>query len=597
MADSPLLAEEGVLKLTISSNGQALEDSVQIVSVSVNKSINKVPSASIVVLDGDMPEKDFPVSNKDTFKPGAEIEIQVGYGQKQDTIFKGVVVRHSIKISGDNYARLVIECRDKAVAMTVGRKNTNYVNLKDSDIMQQLIAKTSGLTAKVSATKVSYKELVQYYCSDWDYMLSRAEANGFLVTVDDAKVNVAAPDFSAAAQLKVGYGDDLMEFHAQADALSQLQTVQGTSWDQSTQNIVQSSKANSQQQSSQGNLKGSDLAEVASPATYNLQTCAPMEQTALDEWAKAQQNKAELSRLQGRMKFQGSAKAKPNTVIELQGVGERFSGNVYITAVTHDIADGNWLTEAEFGLSPQWFAERRDLIAPPASGLLPGVEGLHIGVVIKLDEDPDKQYRVQVKVPVLQAETEGIWARLAGFYASDGIGAFFIPEIDDEVILGYINNDPSYPVILGSLYSSKRKPPEEITADNFIKEIVTRSELKISFDDEKKVITIITPEKNKMVFSDEDKSILIQDQNDNKVELSPSGISLDSPKDITISAKGKVSIDAMTEISLTAKTDVNVKGMNINNTADIGFTGKGNATAELSAAGETTVKGAIVMIN
>jgi uncharacterized protein involved in type VI secretion and phage assembly len=216
---------------------------------------------------------------------------------------------------------------------------------------------------------------------------------------------------------------------------------------------------------------------------------------------------------------------------------------------------------------------------------------------MKLDEDPDGQSRVQVSVPILQAQTEGVWARLANCYASNGFGAFFIPEIGDEVILGYLNNDPSNPVVLGSLYSSKQVPPYELTADNYTKAIVTKSQLRIEFDDENKVTTIITPGDNKLVFSDEDQSILMQDQNGNKVELSADGIVLDSPKDINISAKGKIGIDATGEIAISSQADVNVEGLNVNHTANAGFTAKGNASAELSASGQTTIKGSMVMIN
>ena len=229
--------------------------------------------------------------------------------------------------------------------------------------------------------------------------------------------------------------------------------------------------------------------------------------------------------------------------------------------------------------------------------MLPGVDGLQIGVVMKLDEDPDGQNKIQVSVPVLQAETEGVWARLANFYASSGFGSFFIPEIGDEVVLGYFNGDPSYPVILGSLYSSSLKPPNELTADNFIKAIVTKSLMKVEFDDDKKIITIVTPGENKIVISDEDTSILLEDQNGNKVELGPDGILLDSPKDIKITAKGKITLDAVGEIGITSKADVKLAGMNINNAAQVGFVAKGNATAEISASGQTTVKGAMVMIN
>jgi Rhs element Vgr protein len=347
----------------------------------------------------------------------------------------------------------------------------------------------------------------------------------------------------------------------------------------------------------QGDLASADLSSVLNLSSFTLQTAAPLEKTALQEWAKGQQLKAGLSRIRGRMKFQGSAKAKIGAQIELDGVGNRFNGNVFVSSVNHELAQGNWITEVDFGMSFDWFAEQRDLVAAPAAGLLPGVDGLQIGVVKKLDADPEGQYKIQVSTPLMQAETDGVWARLANFYASNAFGAFFIPEIGDEVVLGYLNNDPSSPIVLGSLYSSKLKPPYELTADNFTKAVVTKSKLKIEFDDDKKIITITTPGNNKIVLSDDGKSILLQDQNSNKVQLSDSGIVLDSPKDISITAKGKITLDAVGEIGVTSKADVKIAGLNINNSANVGFVAKGNASAELSASGQTTVKGAMVMIN
>jgi len=596
MPDSPTLNSSGVLKLSIFANGSEIDDSIQVVSVSINRTINRIPHATIVLLDGDMPDRDFPLSNSDDFKPGSEIKINAGYDQSEETIFQGIVIKHGIKITGANYSRLVIECRDKAVAMTVGRKNANFIDSKDSDIIIKLISGYSGLSSDVQATPVQYKELVQYYCSDWDFMLSRAEVNGLLVGVDDGKVTVKAPETNASAELKVTYGDDLMEFHADMDARTQLKQVNSVSWDPAQQAVIEE-QISPQTLNAQGDLTSADLAGVINLASFNLQTPARLDKSVLKEWATGQQVKAGLARIRGRMKFQGNARAKPNTLIELDGVGNRFNGNVFVSSVNHELVNGNWITQAEFGMSPDWFAEKRDMVAPPASGFLPGIEGLQIGVVMKLDEDPEGQSRVQVKVPILQAETEGVWARLASFYASEGFGAFFIPEIGDEVVLGYLNNDPANPVVLGSLYSSKRTPPYALTADNFTKALVTKEQLKIEFDDEKKVITVVTPGKNKIVLDDDQKTILMQDQNDNKIELSENGIVLDSPKDISISAKGKITIDATDKIQVSSKADVSVEGMNVNHNAKTGFVAKGNASAELSASGQTTVKGAMVMIN
>ncbi len=596
MADSPEKNSEGVIKLTIYSEGSKLKDSIKIVSVEVDKAINLIPVARITMLDGDMPNKNFPVSDTNDFEPGNTIKIAAGYKDDEKTIFEGVVVKHNLKITGDNYSRLYIECRDQAMAMAIGRKNANYIDSKDSAIFTKLVGNYSGLSVSTDDTNTEHGEIVQYYCSDWDFLISRAEVNGFVVIVDDSDVSVKAPDVAGNPALKVTYGQDLMEFHAEIDARNQYSKVSGVSWDPSQLKVVEQVAA-IETLNDQGNFKAADLAKVSKLTELKLQTPVKMETSALKDWAKSQQIKAGLAKVTGRMKFQGSAKVKVGTTIELLGVGDRFSGNVFVSGVKHTIEEGDWLTEVDFGLSPAWFAEKRDIVAPPASGLLPGVEGLHIGIVAQLDEDPEGLNRIKVNVPVLQAEAAGVWARLSNFYASNGFGEFFVPEIDDEVILGYLNNDPSHPVILGSLYSSQHSPPYPLTADNFIKAIVTKSKLKVEFDDENKVITIVTPGENKIIISDKDKSILVEDQTNNKIELSPSGIKIESPKDIAISADGKITLDAKGEISMTSKADIKASGLNIEHNANVGLTAKGGASAELSAGGTTTVKGAMVMIN
>jgi Rhs element Vgr protein len=593
--NSPSINSTEVVNLTVYSNGSAIDNLINVHSVEVEKRVNSISRAKIVILDGDMPSMDFPVSAADTFKPGTAIKICAGYGKSEETVFEGLIVRHGISISGDNFSRLVVECRDKAVKMTIGRNNAAYVDSSDSDIIKKLIG-NHGLSNDVTSTSETHKELVQYYSTDWDFMLSRAEANGHIVLVNNGKVTVKPPETAATPVLSVTYGTDLMEFHAEINAASQFKKVEGSSWDPATQKEIVSQTASPQGINLQGDLTSDVLADVVGPATYRLQTSAPTNAAVLGSWANGCQVKAELAKICGVMKFQGSAKADIGTSIELFGVGNRFNGKVFVSAVIHTIADGNWLTSAEFGLSPEWFADRRDLVAPPASGLLPGIEGLHSGVVTKLDGDPEVQNKIQVEIPVL-GKGNLVWARFAQFYGSEQFGSFFVPEVGDEVILGYFNNDPSYPVILGSLYSSKRKPAYELTQNNFIKAIVTKSKLKLEFNDDKKTITITTPSNNKIVLSDDEKSILLQDQNNNKVLLDSSGITLDSPKDIKLTAKGKISLDAVSEIGVTAKADVKLSGLNINNSANVGFVAKGTATAELSASGQTTVKGAIVMIN
>lgn len=598
MATSPTTAAEGVLRVSVYSNGAPLPDTVaaNLVSVTVNRMVNTIPYARLVVSDGDMATMQFPISDAAQFKPGSLIRVDAGYGDTQTTIFQGVVMRHGMKISGPNYARLVIECRDKAAGMTVGRKNANYVNQLDSDILSTLFS-NAGVSATVTATTLQNPEIVQYYCTDWDFALARAEANGMLVIVTDGAATVGPPVVSGSAALTVAYGTDLMEFEADMDARTQLASAQAVAWDPKTQTALQGAAATPPTLNAQGDLTSAQLAQVLAVPSYRLQTAAPVVAAGLKTWADAQQLKSTLARVRGRMKFQGSALATVGGLIELTGVGAHFSGTVYATGVTHELHNGNWTTDVEFGLSPQWLTQRDDVVAPAAAGLLPGVEGLQIGVVMKLDGDPEGEQRIQVSTPVMQPQTDGVWARLAKFYGSNTFGAFFIPEVGDEVILGYLNNDPSCPVILGSLYSSNHTPPYALEAQNNTKAIVTRCLHRIVFDEQNKIITVTTPAANKMILSDQGKSIQLLDENGNKIEMTPSGISLDSPGNISITAKGTITLDAVGAVSITSKADVSSTGLNVNCTGQVGFTAKGNATAELSASGQTTVRGGIVMIN
>ena len=597
MANSPIVNSDGVVCVTILSDGTAIASTIEVVSIEITQCINRISSARIILNDGDMPNATFPLSDMDVFKPGSAISIQLGYANVINTIFSGVVIKHSIRISGVNASRLIIECKDKALAMSVGRKNANYIDKKDSDIITQLIGASAGLTATVAATDIQHKELVQFYCSDWDFMVARAEANGQFVIVHNSKVTVKAPDGTSEPVLTLTYGMDVMDFHAELDARAQYQQVTTTGWDLASQQITQQQAA-PQELTGQGNINSNTLAQVLGLAKFQMQTDVPLAVDELTQWAKAQQLKSELARIRGHVSFQGSGLVSVGDIIELKGVGARFNGNVLVTAVDHNVADGNWVTRVDFGMPSNWFAEEQDdIVAPLAAGLTAGISGLHIGVVKKLDADPEGQYKIQVSVPVMHAESDGVWARLSNFYGSNSFGAFFIPEVGDEVILGFFNNDPSHPVILGSLYSSKNKAPYELTADNFIKAIITRSKLKIEFNDDKKIITLVTPQNNTIVISDDGKSILLQDQTNNKIELNTSGITLDSPKDIVISAKGKITLDAVGNIELTSKADIKESALNVSHTANIGFTAKGSATAELSASGTTTIKGAMVMIN
>ncbi|MBQ4766342.1 type VI secretion system tip protein VgrG [Pectobacterium versatile] len=596
MATSPSSNSTGVTTYTIKVGGNAIDSSIGVIAIYISYQINHIATAEITISDGDMASQRFDISDAETFKPGSTISISAGYASDEKTLFEGIIISHGIEITSNNSTFLNIVCKDQAIAMTIAKHSQCFLAKSDSNIISGLIAKYSNVTSSVGSITDTHAELVQFNSTDWDFILTRAEANGFVVTNQSNKVTINKPSVSGSATLIVTYGIDLMSFSAKVDARNQLNSVTATAWDSTKQNMV-TGTGSVQSISGQGNFSSNDLAQVLGISDYTLQTSSTVSSDSLTSWANGQQVKAMLSKVRGSVTFQGNASAKIDSLLELAGVGERYNGSHYIGGIRHNIEKGQWITIAELGMSPMWSAEHRDIGAPPASGYLPPVDGLQIGVVTKLNEDPDSNYRIQIKIPTLNSESNLIWARLATYYASSGCGNFFIPEVGDEVIVGCINQDPSNPIILGSLYSSKNKMPNELTAENHIKTIVTKSKLKVIFDDENSVMTLKTPNGNSIVMSDKDKSITLTDQNSNTISMGESGINITSNKDITISAKNAVKIESTGDTTVKATGDAKISGLNVSVQANTGLTLKGNATAELSCSGITTIKGAIVKIN
>jgi uncharacterized protein involved in type VI secretion and phage assembly len=93
-------------------------------------------------------------------------------------------------------------------------------------------------------------------------------------------------------------------------------------------------------------------------------------------------------------------------VISLDGLGDRINGKVFVTGVRHQIANGDWITDAQFGLSVNWFATQFPVNTPKAAAMLPAINGLQIGVVTQLKDDPDGEERIQVRLPVINADDQ-----------------------------------------------------------------------------------------------------------------------------------------------------------------------------------------------
>ena len=598
-APSPSMIKSAAVTFTIKTDGKAIDSTISVVAIETFSCLNKIPRAIVTIFDGNAAEADFPASNSKAFLPGAKIEILAGYmGQSETLIFSGIAVKQAISIAANGAPELSIECCDPAKAMTLARHNAFFENAKDSDVIGKLISK-HGLKKKVTATSAVHPELVQYFSSDWDMMVLRAAANGMVVLVENGAVEVAPPDTSTTPVLETAFGESILEFHAELDAASQIapSAIESAAWDPAQQKPIQA-KGKKPSLTEAGNIASQKLASVFDEKNFEQQTAAEIDQKAVQSWSDAQALRSGLAKIRGTVAFQGSALAKTGKMITLGGVGERFNGPVYVSAVEHTIRDGFWRTKATLGLSEKSYAETTtNIAAPEAAGLIPPMKGLQVGLVKKVAKDPGGEYRVEIELPMASAAGNTIWARLATFYASNKVGAVFYPEVGDEVIVGCMNDDPRFPVILGSTYSKKNPPPIDVDEKNQTKGLVTRSELSIKFDDKDKIITITTPAKQTLTLDDKSGSVTIADKNKNSITMDSGGIAIESGSDLKIKAKGNVSIDAGGNLESKATGNVTTKGTQIEQKANAKFAASGNASAELKSSGIVTVKGTLVKIN
>ena len=594
---SEILKEsEDPISLSIKVNGTAIKDTIEVISVSISKEVNRIPVALFRILDGGVfgsPEGKFENSESDDFIPGNEVEIEMGYGDKREKVFAGIILSQRLVVKKNN-SYIEIKCKDKAVKLTKGRFNKIYTESTDSEVFSKIIGEF-GLNKDIDATKVSHAQLVQHNCSYWDFILMRAEVNNLLVIPQNNTFQVKSIDLGSKPSVTIQADLSVLDADLDLDAEEIVKEFNVVSWDEKQQEI-NSVSININDSLSIGNLSTSKLAGVLSDLKINKLISTSLPKDELQSIGESASNRIVLTKIRGKIQVVGTSSINPGEFVKLTKFSSRFDGNAFISKVEHEMEEGDWITTLYIGLSSKYHSSMPEIEEHAAGGNLPAAKSLIIGVIQGFEDDPEGNFRVKLKLPTY--ESEGfVWARMSFDYASSNAGFFFYPEIGDEVLVGFVNNDPRFPVIMGGLYSKKNKPKEEPDEKNQFKSIVTRSGISIKFDDEDKILTINTPAGNQWVMNDKDKMIEVEDMNGNKLTMNDSGISIESPKDIKISAKGKISLDAMGEIGISSKADINSAGININHEAKVGFKAKGNASAELSASGQTTVKGAMVMIN
>lgn len=550
----PIAAEHR--EFTIKVDGEAVPREHALQSLSVTAAANRIASARLTYGDGTPGKGDFPLSNQPLFAPGAAIEISAGAGSNSALVFKGIVTGIRLKVREASPSTLIVECRHAASRLTLVRRSANFFERTDADAIASLLS-AAGINGDVADTHVTHKQLVQNDCSDWDFINARAAANGLLVLTRAADLAVKKPELAgAAAELR--FGATLLDLDAEVDGRAQTEAVKVLTWSAADQ-ALSTTEGEASAFKPPGNFDPDTLAAGAGSDALLLRHAAldEAEATAL---ANASWQSPRLDLASGRVKCAGIATLFPGDTVKLSGVGQRFSGDVLISGVRHEFdTTGGWKTHLQFGGTAPDPALRERLQRHRTAALLAPVAGLQAGVVTDI-EDPDGEFRVRVMLPLVVDGDDGVWARVAAVDAGSERGFFFRPEVGDEVLVGFLDDDPRQPVILGSLHSSAKTAPLEPNNDNPQKGYKSRSGIQLLFDDKKKAVTLLTPGGNSLVLDDDAQGITIKDQHGNQIVLGSDGIVIVSGKALTLKAGTAATFDAGTSIDVTAGTALTCEG-------------------------------------
>jgi uncharacterized protein involved in type VI secretion and phage assembly len=530
---------------TVLVDGTALDQAHEILAIDIIREVNRVPRASVTFADGDIPRQRFPLVDGGLVKPGKELEVRIRLADVEASLFKGPILRIAFEV-GSGGPTLTVEAGDAAHRLTQGRRSAVFTESSDVDAIRRIVEK-AGLTAgELPSGGLVHPCLVQYDCSDWDFILARADVAGLLVLARDGTISLKpmAPEGAAGVTFELGR-DEILECALELDAGRQHPRAESFAWDLAQQQRTTATPGRAPSLAPRS-LDAADLGEALGLGTWRLAHMASLLQEELQDWVDARLTRRRLAMIRGRLTMAGRTSLPPLGLAELKGMGDGFSGTVLMSGMRQRLTPGDWRTDVQFGLAPDGFVQEADVQEAEAAGLLPAVRGIQIGLVAPFEADPLDEYRVRIVLPGIDdGGAATVWARLAVPEAGAGRGFFFRPQPGDEVVVGFLNNDPRQPIVLGSLYGSRNAPGgdfAELSEENQHKGIATASGAALAFRDrEKPTLTLRTP-RGTLEIDDNGERVELSDRDGNTVRLDGDGITIKSAKDFVIEAGGKVTI-------------------------------------------------------
>ncbi len=587
-------------------DGNILDSNFIIKRVYTKKEVNKISRAIIELLGGDSSLNTFSEVDNPKFEIGKSVLIKIGFDNKHEKVFEGIIESHSVVLNSGyktdvHKSFLRIECVDKAIKLTKSNSNEIYFNSKESDIIKKIVRGSVNIDLSVEKTEFKYDFIPKYKINDWSFIKELAAKNGMLTINSNNKIIITDPRLKNS-NVVISNNGETYNFFAKQRSENQLRKIELNSLDtfnEKKQTRLVSEKKNnlvSTPKIDDKNLKN------LSPRISQINFSRDIDVNDLKKIGESSLKYMRLRQVYGKVSFLGIPNIDINSTITLDGFGKKFNGDVYVSAVSHQLVGGTIISEVQFGLNDDIFRDiRRDDDKSHSE-----ISGTHIGKITDIEKDPKNEFRVKVVIPELTSINnniwdgiyeKGIWAKLSHTYVSDDSGFFFIPEIGTQVVITFIGNDPSKPIVIGSLYNNKNKPIEKFENANNYKAIAVDKKMILEFDSKNERLILATRSGNYVVLDDKKSEIILLDKNKSEIKLSKKGIDMKSSKNLNIQSAGEINIISKSKINLSATSNISLKGSNIVNNAKIKFSAQGSGSTELKSSGTTEVKGSIVKIN
>jgi phage protein D len=331
---SPLVPDFDVI---INGSPLPMAAEAYIAGVTVDESIELPSMFTLEVTSSDEQTQEAQWVNDQTlFAIGNVVEIKLGYVDDLETVLIGEITALEPQFVFNRLPSLTVRGYDRRHRLQRGRKTRTFVQQKDSDIASQ-IAREAGLTAQVEDSATVHDYILQANQTDLDFLHERASRIQYEVVVEDKTLFFRPVGNAQGEVLILTMDDDLLEFYPRLSAAGQVGEVTVRSWSpKDKKELVGQAHAGDEVSTMGGQESGAALVEGAFGAAIELLSAYPVAtQAEADQLAKARFNHLVLDLISGEGVCWGRTDLRAGKVITIDGVGQRFSGQYYVTAVVH----------------------------------------------------------------------------------------------------------------------------------------------------------------------------------------------------------------------------------------------------------------------